>query len=241
MQRVLSRYTLIRNESLDEVASELLYYKVLAIRSLRQRLTDPARRSTDETILSIMSLALDTITPPEPDHTPFVPLLDHLQWLNVYGTTTIIETHYYEVVRIIKQRGGLDSLMRRASLMFAPSKNLHCTLCLTHTQRPKLTSPTTQLRHPVRNAPPTEAPSRPTHNVQHPLRRSLQLVRFQQRHHGERGRAVADIERLATPPADAGPRHGRRAHRRAVRHAPLLGRPARVLSGRHPQARHGAC
>jgi hypothetical protein len=91
---------------------EQLWHKLEAMRHIGEALTNTHNEVDDETILAVFQLSCNELNSvPIKKTTPtFHPLLQSLQWLDLYGQIDFVEEHWAAFTHMINQRGGLNNI-----------------------------------------------------------------------------------------------------------------------------------
>jgi hypothetical protein len=92
-----------------------LFHKVQTMRLLKEELQNPDMSDPDELILTILILAAneveniaDKMKPKA--RSPFNSPLSSLQWLDVYGSMSLIKAHVLAMRSLVDRMGGLEMI-----------------------------------------------------------------------------------------------------------------------------------
>ncbi len=91
---------------------DVLISRAEAITQLNKDIRDPKRASLDETILAVLCMAANGVTPPK-RKTAIVPTqsgLRTLQSLDTYATLSTVPVHAKGLAALVDLRGGLENL-----------------------------------------------------------------------------------------------------------------------------------
>jgi hypothetical protein len=105
----------LRSPRIEPNNSVRLFHKVQTMRLLKEKLNNPDISDPDELILAVLILAANEVenlvdnTKPKA-RSPFNSPLSSSQWLDVYGSMTLIRAHILAVRSLVDRQGGLEKI-----------------------------------------------------------------------------------------------------------------------------------
>jgi hypothetical protein len=92
-----------------------LFHKVQTMRLLKEELKNPGTSDPDELILAVLILAANEVENIVDNiklkaRSPFNSPLSSSQWLNVYGSMSLIKAHILAMRSLVDRQGGLEKI-----------------------------------------------------------------------------------------------------------------------------------
>ena len=86
--------------------------EIETIKLVNNAVQDPARAASDAVLLSVLCMAHNTAYNTQRQHpsTPFTAPLQHLQWLDVFGSLPPNLVHVQGLIQMVLLRGGVQNI-----------------------------------------------------------------------------------------------------------------------------------